>query len=64
MRANHHATAVAVGASVFKLLKLTMTLHQMMERLSIYNGITKHMRNIPQKSRRRAPVVICAIRIR
>ena len=63
MHANRRATVVAVGGSVFKRLKLTMTHHQMMVYLLTYNGITKHMRSIPQKSHRRAPVVICAIRL-
>ena len=63
MHANRHATVAGAGASDFKRLKLTMTHHQMMVPLSTYNGITKHMRNIPQKSHHRAPVVIGAIRL-
>ena len=64
MHANRRATVAVVGALAFKRLKLTMTHHQMMVPLSTYNGITKHMRSIPQKSHHRAPVVICAIRLR
>ena len=63
MHANRHVTVAGVGASGFRRLKLTMMHHQMMAHLSTYNGITEHMRSIPQKSRRRAPVVMRAIRL-